>query len=81
MVLEPGIESVAIFTMDGEPLDIAGKNIDYHWVRDLATIINMIAARVGGAPQRLEIDLGGRKIVMIVDPPLIRVGMVVERRK
>ncbi len=81
MVLEPNIESVAIFSMDGELLDIAGKNIDYHWVKDLTIIINMITARVGGALQRLEIDLGGRKIVMIVDPPLIRVGMIAERRK
>ncbi len=81
MVSDPEIESVAIFTTDGELLDMAGRSVDYHWVRDLATIVNMIAARVGGTPQRLEIDLGDRKIIMIVDSPLIRVGMVMKRRK
>ncbi len=76
MIEDPKIEGVAILTYDGEVLDSCGKTIDMSWVKDLVTMINMIGTTVGVNPQSIEIDAGDRKVVVILDPPFIRIGVI-----
>ena len=78
----PEFEAVAILTLDGEVLDHVGKPIDYTWVKDMITLLSMfLTTNLDTDDVRdVEIRLGDRDIVLVIDPPLVRVGIVRRRR-
>ncbi len=80
MIVDPEIEGVAIYDLNGELLDWVGKVPRTDWVKEVAMLMSMIGASIGDKVQSVEIDLGNRKLCIVIDPPLIRVGVIRKRR-
>jgi len=79
--LEDGVEGIAVYDLDGELLDYVGKAPSSTLIKDLAAMVSMIAGAVGGRPTSIEVDLGDRKLVLLIDPPLLRAAVIRKPRR
>ncbi len=77
---EEGFESIAILDMDGEVLDYVGKAPEAPLIKEVATIAFLASKALGMEIKRIELDAECGKLVVLIDPPLIRVALVRDRR-
>jgi len=73
-------ESIAIMDMDGEVLDYVGSAPESALVKEVATIAFLASRALGMEIKRIELDSDRGKLVVLIDPPLIRVALVRDRR-
>jgi len=79
-LVDEGLESVALFDIEGEVLDHVGPIPEPTLIKDLVLTAMMASTSFGEAVKKIELELGGRKIVVFVDLPIVRVAIVRERR-
>jgi len=79
--LEDGVEGIAVYDLDGELLDYVGNVPSPNIVKDLVAMVSMIAGAVGGRPTSIEVDLGDKKLVLLIDPPLLRAAIIRKSRR
>ena len=79
---EPEFESIAIMDMNGEALDCVGEGLDPSLIRDVAFMAFLASRSLGSSSvKKVVMDLGDRELVILIDPPLIRVGIVRRDRR
>ncbi|NPA97122.1 MAG: hypothetical protein GXO32_05925 [Crenarchaeota archaeon] len=79
-LLEGEFESIAILDLDGEVLDYVGSAPESSLVKEVTTIAFLASRALGMEIRRIELDSDRGKLVVLIDPPLVRVALVRDRR-
>ncbi len=79
-LIDENLESVALLDIDGEILDYVGQPPEPKLIKDLVLTALLASRSLGTSVKKIELELDGKKVLVLIDLPIVRVAVVRERR-
>ncbi len=79
-LIDENLESVALLDIDGEILDYVGQPPEPKLIKDLVLTALLASRSLGTSVKKIELELDGKRVLVLIDLPIVRVAVVRERR-